>query len=210
MTSVAAATAAGASLVAQALVAKVPVHSAAGATSRNIAVLSNPNGDHAPLVFLVQQTQPGWLFVNLPIRPNGSQGWIDASLVRVTVDPYRIVVERAAHRLTLYQNSQVILQVPVGIGTTQTPTPGGIFYITELLQPPTPDGPYGPYAFGLSGFSDVLKSFAGGNGVIGLHGTNEPQYVGRDVSHGCIRLHNTDLLKLVQILPLGTPVEVAA
>jgi lipoprotein-anchoring transpeptidase ErfK/SrfK len=196
--------------VAQALVARVPVHTVMSATARVATTLSNPNEDHAPLVFLVEQSQPGWLLVDLPVRPNGSQGWIQASLVRVTVDPYRIVVERRAHQLTLYKNDQVTLQVPVGIGVASTPTPGGIFYIKELLQPPTPNGPYGPYAFGLSGFSDVLKTFSGGNGVIGLHGTNEPQFVGKDVSHGCIRLYNADILKLVQVLPLGTPVEIAA
>jgi lipoprotein-anchoring transpeptidase ErfK/SrfK len=196
--------------VAQALVAKVPVHAAMSAAAPVVTTLKDPNEDGAPLVFLVVQRQPGWLLVDLPVRPNGSQGWIEASRVRVTVDPYRIVVERSAHQLTLFQNNQVALKAPVGIGTGQTPTPGGTFYIKELLQPPTSDGPYGPYAFGLSGFSEVLKSFAGGDGVIGLHGTNEPQYVGKDVSHGCIRLYNADILRLVQLLPLGTPVEVVA
>jgi lipoprotein-anchoring transpeptidase ErfK/SrfK len=197
-------------LVAQALVATVPVHTAMSPTAPVMATLKDPNEDGAPLIFLVRQRQQGWLLVDLPIRPNGSTGWIDASRVRVTVDPYRMVVERGAHRLTLFRNNQLTLQVPVGIGTGQTPTPSGQFYIKELLQPPTPDGPYGPYAFGLSGFSDVLKTFAGGNGVIGLHGTNEPQFVGHDVSHGCIRLYNADILRLVQLLPLGTPVEVLA
>jgi lipoprotein-anchoring transpeptidase ErfK/SrfK len=206
----AAAIASGSSLVAQALGAQVPVHVAMSATAPVATTLGNPNEDGAPLVFLVEQSLPGWLLVYLPVRPNGSQGWIQSSMVRVTIDPYRLVVDRGAHQLTLYQNDQVALHVPVGIGTTSTPTPGGIFYIKELLRPPTPNGPYGPYAFGLSGFSDVLKSFADGNGVIGLHGTNEPQYVGKDVSHGCIRLYNADILKLVQVLPLGTPVEIAA
>ncbi|HLF41857.1 MAG TPA: L,D-transpeptidase, partial [Acidimicrobiia bacterium] len=95
-----------------------------------------------------------------------------------------------------------------GIGTRDTPTPGGIFYIKELLQPPNPRGAYGPYAFGLSGFSNVLESFAGGDGVIGIHGTNDPTTVGKDVSHGCIRLRNEDLLELVERVPLGTPVAI--
>jgi lipoprotein-anchoring transpeptidase ErfK/SrfK len=208
--SVAAAAATGSSLVAQALVPKIPVHIAMSATAPVATTLTDPNEDGAPLVFLVDQRQPGWLLVDLPVRPNGSKGWIDASLVRVTVDPYRVVVERRAHQLTLYQDNRPALRVPVGIGTSETPTPGGVFYIKELLQPPSPNGPYGPYAFGLSGYSDALKSFAGGNGVIGLHGTNEPQFVGKDVSHGCIRLYNADILRLVQLLPLGTPVEVLA
>ena len=99
----------------------------------------------------------------------------------------------------------------IGVGRAETPTPGGTFYIKELLRPKNPDGPYGPYAFGLSGYSNVITdSDQFGDGVIGIHGTNEPQLVGTDVSHGCIRLRNEDLDQLVGLLPLGTPVVVQA
>ena len=89
------------------------------------------------------------------------------------------------------------------------PTPGGIYYLKELLQPPSPNGPYGTYAYGLSGFSNVLESFNGGPGVIGIHGTNDPSAIGTDVSSGCIRLNNAVIERLVNDigLPLGTPVE---
>jgi lipoprotein-anchoring transpeptidase ErfK/SrfK len=80
----------------------------------------------------------------------------------------------------------------------------------ELLKSGNPDGPYGPYAFGLSGFSNSLKSFAGRDPVIGLHGTNQPQLLGRDVSNGCIRLSNEAITRLASMLPLGTPVEILA
>ena len=68
------------------------------------------------------------------------------------------------------------------------------------------------YAYGLSGFSNVLESFNGGTGVIGIHGTNEPDKVGTDVSSGCIRLHNDAITRMVEEigLPLGTPVEIQA
>lgn len=58
----------------------------------------------------------------------------------------------------------------------------------------------------------MLQSFNGGQGVLGIHGTNEPDKLGQDVSSGCIRLHNDVIDRLVnQIgLPLGTPVEVIA
>jgi lipoprotein-anchoring transpeptidase ErfK/SrfK len=105
-----------------------------------------------------------------------------------------------------------VLRAPVGVGTTDTPTPGGRYYLKELLQPPTPDGPYGPYAYGLSGFSNVLTSFAGGEGVIGIHGTDAPDLVGTDVSNGCLRLANDVVVRLVEEvgLPLGTPVVIRA
>ena len=65
---------------------------------------------------------------------------------------------------------------------------------------------------GLSGFSNVLTSFNGGQGVIGIHGTNAPEALGSDVSSGCIRMHNDAITRLVQEigLPLGTPVEIIA
>ena len=47
----------------------------------------------------------------------------------------------------------------------------GDYYITALLKQPDPNGIYGPYAFAFSGHSPVLNEFAGGNGRIGIHGT---------------------------------------
>jgi lipoprotein-anchoring transpeptidase ErfK/SrfK len=114
--------------------------------------------------------------------------------------------------LTVTEGEREVLRAPVGVGTTDTPTPGGRYYLKELLQPPTPDGPYGPYAYGLSGFSNVLTSFAGGEGVIGIHGTDAPDLVGTDVSNGCLRLANDVVVRLVEEvgLPLGTPVVIRA
>ena len=197
------------SLVAQALGRRVAIHAAPG-DSKPARSLANPNENGAPLVFLVQERQPGWLRVLLPVRPNGSMGWIDESQVRLTQHGYRVVVELRAHRITVFDGAQVLLSEPVGVGTVDTPTPGGTYYIKELLRPPNPNGTYGPYAYGLSGFSNQLTSFAGGRGVIGIHGTNDPSSIGRDVSHGCIRMSNAGISRLVPVLPLGTPVEIRA
>jgi lipoprotein-anchoring transpeptidase ErfK/SrfK len=46
--------------------------------------------------------------------------------------------------------------------------------------------------------------------VVGLHGTDQPDSVGRDVSAGCIRMRNDDIEQLVERLPLGVPVEIIA
>jgi len=97
-----------------------------------------------------------------------------------------------------------------------TPTPGGLYYKTQLLRPtdaegrPFPDGPYGPFAYALSGFSEVLYNFEGGEGVIGIHGTNEPDSLGGDTSYGCIRMSNDGIAKLSGTLPVGVPVEIRA
>ena len=96
----------------------------------------------------------------------------------------------------------------MGVGRAVTPTPSGLYYVTELLKQPDPTGLYGPYAFGLSAHSDVLHEFAGRNGILGLHGTNFPQGIGTDVSHGCLRVSNRVILKLAHLLPVGTPVRI--
>lgn len=148
--------------------------------------------------------------VQLPVRPNGSTGWVNASDVSLTVHDYRIEIELSAFELRLYKGEETLLTTAIGVGTQDTPTPGGTYYIKELLQPPSPDGVYGTYAYGLSGFSNVLESFAGGNGVIGIHGTNQPDKIGFNVSAGCIRVTNETVSSLVEDfgLPLGVPVEI--
>ncbi len=170
--------------------------------------LSNPTDIGGPLVFLVEKQSPDWLEVDLPVRPNGSTGWVRASEVSLTEIDYRVVVELDEHRITVHRGDSVMLSEPVGVGTGSTPTPGGKYYIKELLRPPNPGGAYGPYAYGLSGFSNVLTSFAGGEGVVGIHGTNDPSSIGRDVSAGCIRMSNSGITTLAKTLPLGTPVEI--
>jgi lipoprotein-anchoring transpeptidase ErfK/SrfK len=202
--------------VAEAKEKSVDVYPSEDATApdRQIVAGVDNSVDTIPVVFLVKSRDPGddRVEVYLPIRPNGSSGWVDAADVTVTAVPYRIEVKIAEHRLLVFKDEEVILDEPVGVGRSEVPTPGGIYYLKELLQPPNPNGSYGTYAYGLSGFSNVLKSFNGGTGVIGIHGTNEPEKVGTDVSHGCIRLHNEAIERLVEEigLPLGTPVEILA
>ena len=179
------------------------------------AKVPNPNENGVPATFLVTTREsaaaPGWIEVYLPIRPNGSSGWVRTSDVQQTFTDMRVVVHLGAHTLDVESAGAVTATYPVGVGRNETPTPGGVFFIKELLKPTDPGGAYGPYAFGLSGFSNtIIHDPSLGNGVIGIHGTNEPQLVGQDVSHGCIRLRNADITALAAELPLGTPVEIDA
>jgi lipoprotein-anchoring transpeptidase ErfK/SrfK len=170
--------------------------------------LPSPQPFGSPQVFVVLQAKPRWLRVLLPVRPNGSTGWIHAGDVTLSWHTYRIVVELRSHLVIVDHNGAVIESDPAGIGTRETPTPSGTYYTKELIRTPDPGGPYGPYAYELSGFSTVLTRFAGGDGLIGIHGTNEPQYLGQDVSHGCIRISNAAITRLARLLPLGVPVDI--
>ena len=185
--------------------------------ARAIASFPRRSPEGVPQVFLLT-ARPGedpaierrdgtWYEALLPVRPNGTTGFLPARAVSLSSTPYRIVVDRASFRLTLWKGSEVVERMPVGLGTGQTPTPVGRFYLTSLLRPPTPNTIYGTYAYGLSGYSKVLTDWEGG-GVVGLHGTNDPSSIGTKASHGCIRMHNEHIEKLVPILPLGTPIEI--
>lgn len=168
------------------------------------------------MILLVDEDHGAWLRVLLPVRPNGTSGWIRRADVKLSSHRYRIVVELATHRITVFEGTSVFHEEAVGVGARSTPTPGGRYYTTQLVRPidaggqPLPDGPYGPYAYALSGFSDVLFDFEGGEGIIGIHGTNDPASLGGDTSYGCIRMSNEGITKLAGTLPVGVPVEIRA
>ena len=167
----------------------------------------------APQVFLIEEDVTGpagdmWFKVLLPVRPNGTRGYIPASDVSVSKTLYRLKVERKKFSVSFYEGCEQVKKFKVGIGTGQTPTPVGDFYLQALYKLPNPNTVYGTYAYALSGYSDVITDWKFG-GIIGLHGTNNPEgSIGRYVSHGCIRMRNQDVESLVDILPLGTPIEI--
>lgn len=205
-----------ATATAQTIVARTAPNEQAGV----IASFSRYTADGGPQVFLlttrvgedpsiedVETRDDAWLEAFLPIRPNGTTGFIPADSVVLSQTPYRVTIERDQFELSLWKGARVIERMPVGLGTGKTPTPVGRFYLTVLLEPPNPGGLYGRYAFGLSGFSEVLLDWEGG-GVVGVHGTNDPSSIGRKSSHGCIRMLNKDITRLVRTLPLGTPIQI--
>lgn len=172
---------------------------------------NNPIRSGGPLVFLLETfDSTDFHHVLLPVRPNGTFGWVDAADVALTRHNYRLKIELDAYRLTLFDHEKEAFATEIGVARNNTPTPQGIYYTTELLKPTELNSAYGTYAYGLSGYSDVFTEFAGGPGQLGLHGTNDPATIGTNVSHGCIRLRNDDITKLVEVigLPVGVPVEV--
>lgn len=148
----------------------------------------------------------GWLEVFLPVRPNGTTGWIRADAVELRTVAWHVTVDLDARELAVLDADEVVLTASVAIGDVDHPTPTGLFFITDKLDTADPGGPYGPYALGLSAWSDVLTEFAGGDGQVGIHGTDAPSSIGRAASHGCIRVENAVIEELARLLPLGTPV----
>lgn len=189
----------------------VPVYGQPGDAEPNVEVTNPTSADGllvGPVVFLVHgpyDPTAEWLEVDLPLRPNGTTGWVRAADLAVSVNRFEIEVALGAHTITVRDGGEVVFEEPIGVGTEQTPTPGGTFYVRSLIA--STDPAYGTYAFGLSGFSEVHETFNGGPGDIGIHGTNDPSTIGTDVSNGCIRLEDEAVVRLAGLLPeaVGAP-----
>ena len=186
---------------------EIPVYASPDAAAAPVSTLSPETEYTLPRSFLAFDQYQDWLHVYLPTRPNDATGWIKAADVSVSQPlEYQIKVSLAERKVTLLHNGAVELEAPAAIGTDENPTPTGTFYYTDPLDlAAEPGTAYGVFAIGLSGHSNTLSEFAGGDGQIAIHGTNDPGTIGEKVSHGCVRVNNDVILKLAA-LPLGTPV----
>lgn len=159
------------------------------------------------VTLLVTRRYLDWIQVAIPVRPNGTVGWVRFNDVNVLSVPFRVLVDKSTNTMLIEKNGAEVFRKSVATGTGDTPTPSGLFFIREIISTDA-KGPYGPYVLGLSGYSEVFQTFAGGEGAIGIHGTNQPGLVGTNASFGCVRVTNDVMQSIVRMLPLGTPVEI--
>jgi lipoprotein-anchoring transpeptidase ErfK/SrfK len=180
-----------------------------------LAAFRRTNVNGVPTVFAVraqrlrEDCEPDWFRVQLPLKPNGVTGWVRASDVQLAAVTTRILVDLSDRRVTLFDRGRAVLSVPAAIGSSETPTPVGRFYVNQRLVPDDASGPYGSGAIGISAFSEVLTGWTQG-GPIAIHGTNRPDLIGAAVSSGCIRVRNDLLQRLFDRTRAGTPVTVRA
>ncbi len=196
-------------IVAAAKARLTSVYPSVGATKASFTLDNRKNfsGRH---VFVVLGQQGQWLQVRVPVRPNGQTGWVKAADVALYQHDYAIVISLSGRSMVVYKGGKEFMRETVAVGQDKFPTPTGSFFIRELAKPGNPRGAYGPWAFGLSGYSNVLTRFGRGDGQIGIHGTNAPKALGTKASHGCIRVRNESITKLAKTLPQGVPVEIVA
>ena len=145
-----------------------------------------------------------WYRLNLPMRPNGTTGWVSARQVELHHVTVRILINIAERRLQLLRGNRVLYTTKVAVGAPGMETPTGHFYVQVRFHP---DDPFlGVFAFETSAYSK-LTEWPGG-GVVGIHGTSLPSLLGRAVSHGCVRVSNSAARVLERLVPLGTPVSI--
>jgi lipoprotein-anchoring transpeptidase ErfK/SrfK len=192
-------------------VARAPVRERPSVHAPRVARLHYQTEDGPLETYLALESHVGaqrtWVRVRIPRRAAERTGWVQRSdlgpLLTVTT---MLRVDRRALRATLYDRGRRIWSSRIGIGTPDTPTPAGHFWIRTRLKALGGGTIYGPWAFGTSAYS-ALSEWPGG-GVVGIHGTDQPELIPGRPSHGCIRVPNERIRRLARLMPVGTPVHI--
>lgn len=124
----------------------------------------------------------------------------------------RLVVDLGDRRVYLYDAKKLIARYPISIGQPGWETPVGSFEITHMEEYPVwkqpitgsvvPPGMQNPLGDRWIGF------WTDGSTYIGFHGTPDETQLGLAISHGCLRMRNSDIRQLYELVGYGTPVEV--
>ncbi len=127
---------------------------------------------------------------------------------------FRVRIELDKFRLSLFRGDEIFKIYRVGVGKVDTPTPAGRFKIknkevnpkwwsrTGKVYGPLEEGnQLGTRWMGLEPLGENLPS------DLGIHGTIQPETVGKRTSNGCVRLYKEEVEELFDLLPLGTIVE---
>jgi lipoprotein-anchoring transpeptidase ErfK/SrfK len=186
---------------------------------------ARPNRSARPVAWLSRRTPEGsanvvlviaraadargrvWVRARLATLPNGTTGWVPRSALGAyqTVRT-RPIVDRERLTATLLRDGRSVFRADIGVGQARWPTPRGHFYIRNRLTRYR-SATYGPLAFGTSARSEQLTDWPAG-GFVGIHGTDQPGLLPGRVSHGCIRMRNRDIVRLGQLMGVGTPVTI--
>jgi lipoprotein-anchoring transpeptidase ErfK/SrfK len=177
-----------------------------------IKVLHDFRPDFRPQEILAVRKQLGsdgnvWYRISIPMRPNGTYGWIPATSVSLSPTSGQIVVDISARTIDIYHRTRRVWHGRVAVGAPGRETPTGRFYVAARFVP-YHDPFLGVFAVETSAYSK-LTEWPGG-GVVGIHGTSLPQLLGQAVSHGCVRVANSTARELKRYAPLGTPIWIKA
>jgi lipoprotein-anchoring transpeptidase ErfK/SrfK len=131
----------------------------------------------------------------------------DPSRLASGASHYSVVVDLSEYTATLYEGDRKMRSFPVTIGAPASPTPTGTFAVTDTFRGGLSPA-YGCCAVALSATQPNLPSGWLGGNRIAIHGTSET--LGVAASHGCVRATDADVSKLIDTLPLGSPVTIRA
>ncbi len=182
----------------------------ASAGGRIVARIGRETEFGSRRVLAVTARRGRWLRVIATERPNGRSAWLRRSAARLGSTNVWIRVDRSRRELTLHRGRRVLRRFPVAVGRPGTPTPLGRFAVTDRLRSRRADSPYGCCAVALSGHQTKLLPGWPGGDRLAIHGTPNPETVGRPASLGCMRAGDADIRALMRAVPLGAVVVVVA
>ncbi len=121
----------------------------------------------------------------------------------------RVIVSLPDRKLAVVEDGRVLATFDIAVGATASPTPTGAFTVINHVANPTwyykgkivGPGPANPVGTRWMGISTP---------GYGIHGTNQPASIGKSASHGCIRLRNSDIEHLFNLIAIGDAVELHA
>lgn len=198
------------------VVATVTARSAPKPTARKRMVLRTtaPFSGNGTVLLITRRTVVDgvpWVEVLLPRRPNGARGWVPQDVLVVSRTKIRVAIDLSDRKLRVFRAGRRVMNASIAIGKPATPTPTGPhFAIAERIDTNMPGGFLGPIVLPLTGFSETLNEFAGGDGRVAIHGTSLPALIGTQASHGCMRMRNADIVRLARLATPGTPVAIRA
>ena len=194
-----------------------------------LAVIKLAKGDTLPDIArhfslginAISEANPG---VDVWVPKAGERILLPLSFILPDAPRKGIVINLAAMRLFHFNedgNSQAVSTYPLGVGTSERPSPTGQMYVARKATRPTwhvpasiakehrkkgdplpakvlpgPQNPLGEYALYLSKPTYLI------------HGTNKPASIGLRATNGCIRLYPEDVKKLYENTPVKTPVSI--
>ena len=133
-------------------------------------------------------------------------------VLRVVRGDFNILVDLSKHKLFFRSGDSVIKRYDIAIGKDETPTPPGDFKVTDKLPNPV------WYSTLPSGAKEVIPPddprnelgtrWIGFKPAYGIHGTIDPESIGKAMSNGCVRMHNEDVEELYDLVVAGTPVKI--
>lgn len=164
----------------------------------------------SPTVFSVIKQRGDWAGITTPKLPNNELGWVKLDPKRLKAGWTRlsITIDLSERRAQLQKAGKALKSFAVTVGAPGIETPTGRFAVTDTFRGDLNAAAYGCCALALSANQPNLPSGWIGGSRIAIHGTSGP--LGVAASHGCVRAADVDVSKLVDRVPLGTPVFIQA
>ena len=170
-------------------------------------LLPDPGPGNGPRTLLVLDTEQDWLQVSVPVRPNGTMGWVRSGDVSTATYRARIIVDLYRGRLEAWEDGALVAQGAIASGAEETPTPPGGFFVTEIQEHTDPATGDTTWLIGTSAYSEAIDPTAEGEPAVAILAVGDASHLSQAISLGCVRIH-PDVLERLALLPLGTPVQI--